>query len=93
MARSFYFETSFILVVWWFLVVDSTIAAFASKVQRLVLLGGLLGLGYYETTHFLWWCLVDGGTTVVVLCKWHLLLLLGGLVGFGCIRTILASVV
>ena len=32
-------------MVWWFLVVDSTIAAFDSKVQPLVLLSGLPSLG------------------------------------------------
>lgn len=92
MAGFVCFETSFILVVWWFLVVDST-AAFGSEVQPLVLLGGLPGLGYYETTYFLWWCLVVGGTSAPVLSKWLLLVLLGGLVGFGCFGTPLVLVV
>ena len=61
--------------------------------QPLVLLGGLLGLGYYETMYFLWWCLVVGGTSAVVLFKWLLLVLLGGLVGFGCFETTLVLVV
>ena len=75
------------------MVVDGTTAAFGCKVQPLVLLGGLPGLGYYETTYFLWWCLVVGGTSAVVLSKWLLLVLQGGLVGFGCFGTTLVLVV